>query len=488
MTKHLTKSLYIRGLQCLKLLWYSVNDKSAFPPVDLKTQAKFDTGHLIGEYSKKLYPSGVEVRSYPPSENIRSTQSLLSKNSTLFEAGLEFSGCYARVDILRPAPDGAYDIIEVKSSTKAKEVYIQDVAFQKHVFSKAGVKVRNCYLMLVNNQYVRQGAIDPSKLLKLEDVSALVDSASEGIEQRIASMIAVMSASSCPDIAIGPQCTSPYDCDLMDGLCWKQVPSDSVFDLYNARGKDWELFNQGFVLMKDIPESVVLSDVQQVQRMAAIHCKPFVNHSKIKEFLSGLEYPLHFMDFESMNPAVPLFDGSRPYQQVPFQFSMHIQHQQGSPLEHHEFLHLKDTDPRPAFIRALHDTIQPQGSIIVFFQSFEKTRIKECAEMIPEYHDWYTGLLPRFVDLQQVFKQYWYYDPAQHGSNSIKAVLPALTGKGYKDLEIGDGMLAGLKYVDMMQGSLSAEEKEKIRKDLLTYCGLDTEGMVWLVEKLLNSG
>jgi hypothetical protein len=357
------------------------------------------------------------------------------------------------------------------------------------VYTKFGLKIRDCFLMRIDSQYVRQGDVDPDQLLVMDDVTSEVDGALQGMEDRVRSMLDIISHADVPDIDIGPHCKEisgkQYDCPLIPH-CWPSLPDNNVFELYRGGSKCWDLFDQGVLLIKDIPDAFKLSDNQKIQKEVAVSGVPHIDKQTIKEFLDQLEYPLYFLDFETVNPAVPLFDGSRPYQQVPFQFSLHVRFKDstGDRVEHHEYLHPDSSDPRPVFMSELRRVLGSEGSIVVFNQSFEIGKIREFAEYLPGYKDWYEQLLPRFVDLIQPFRSFHWHSPLQHGSNSIKHVLPAMTGKGYSGLDIADGGTASMAFLDMTFGEMSDEQKQKTRKDLLKYCGLDTEAMIWLVDEL----
>ncbi|MFC1742121.1 DUF2779 domain-containing protein [Nanoarchaeota archaeon] len=485
----LTKSKYLNGLQCPKYMWTAFNDKDKLPEIDEATQYRFDQGHMIGQMAKQWFPDGIDIKEDDFIKNIHETKAALSKRKPVFEAGIRFEDLYSRADILSPVGEDEWDIIEVKSATKVKDVNIHDLSFQKHVYHKFGLKIRKCFLMHINSDYVRQGELDYKQLLAMDDVTDQVEEAIEGIEQRITEMFNTINFPTCPDTPIGKQCTDPYPCPLIPDLCWASLPEDSVFDLYYGGKKSWDLYDQGILSIKDIPDDYDLNDKQQVQMQSTKTGQVFTNPGMIKEFLDNIRYPLYFLDFETINPAVPLYDNSHPYQQIPFQFSLHIVTKDdvtGKPItDHKEFLHLESTDPRPAFMAALKENLGTEGSIIAFNQSFETGRIRDAAQVWPEYQNWYDNLIPRFMDLMIPFKAFHYHDPKQKGSNSLKAVLPALTGKGYDGLDIADGGDASLKYQELQNNKkLTAAEKEKIRVDLLKYCGLDTEGMIWILEKL----
>lgn len=476
----LTKSKYLIGLKCPKLLWITFNAKDRLPGVDEATQHRFDQGHVIGALAKSWFPDGIDVPEDDFKANIEQTKEALKSGKPVFEAGIMVNNIYSRADILNPVGD-QYDIIEVKSSTKIKDVYIEDVAFQRFVYQKAGLRIRKCFVMNINNNYVRSGEIDPKQLLKLEDVTAEVE-AVKGIEERIEEMFKVIASGECPDVNIGPFCNDPYPCD-MEFDCWKNVPDDNVFTLYYVGKNGWELFNKGVMSIKDIPADFKLNENQRIQVECAKSGEPHINKAEIAKFLNTFEFPLYYLDFETHNTALPLYDGTRPYQQVPFQFSLHVQQEDGS-TEHHEFLHDDSTDPRPAFLEKLKSVLSDSGSIVVFNQSFEIGRLRECSEAFPDYQEWFNNLLPRFIDLITPFKRFDYHSPEQHGSNSIKAVLPAITKQSYEDLEIAEGEQASLAYLSLINDDLSADERARIRKDLLKYCERDTEAMLWVVEAL----
>ncbi|NQU78622.1 DUF2779 domain-containing protein [Candidatus Woesearchaeota archaeon] len=475
----LTKSKYLNGLQCPKLLWTVINDKGSMPPVDAATQHLFDQGHTVGDQAKAWFPEGIQVP-IDFKENIVQTRQLVLKRKPLFEPGFLINNLYARADIITPVEDDKWDIIEVKSSTQVKDINIQDVAFQKHVYEKFGLKIRNCYLMFINNEYVRQGDIDSKQLLKMQEITDEVN-AIANIQENIDKMFEIISKNR-PTVKIGPQCSAPYACALND-KCWAFLPEHNVFNLYYAGKKAFELFQSGITDIKDIPNDYNLNPKQLIQKNAVTTGQTHIDKEAIKSFVQGLEYPIYYLDFETINPAVPLFDNTRPYQQIPFQFSLHIEQEDNS-IEHHEFLHNNNTDPRPAFITALKNVLGNSGTIIAFNQSFEISRLRELSETFPEYKEWYNHLLPRFIDLIVPFRNFDYHNPKQKGSNSLKAVLPAVTEKGYDNLEINNGGDASLAYLDMICGDMTPEKKEKTRKNLLKYCCLDTEGMVWIVGEL----
>jgi hypothetical protein len=236
--------------------------------------------------------------------------------------------------------------------------------------------------------------------------------------------------------------------------------------------------------MADIPEDYPLSANQIIQRTAIVTGKPQIKKPVIQTFLKNLEYPIHFLDFETFSTAIPVFDGTRPYEQIPFQFSLHIVHKKGSKPEHRQFLAEGQNDPRAEFMFQLKAAIEPTGSIVAFNAPFEKSRMKECSELLPGYKSWVASVNERFVDLLNPFRAFSFYHPDQCGSASMKFVLPALTGKDYTGLEIQEGGAASREFLRVTFGEVGAAERKRVRRALEKYCGQDTEGMVWILDVL----
>ncbi|MGB7809982.1 MAG: DUF2779 domain-containing protein, partial [Polyangia bacterium] len=236
--------------------------------------------------------------------------------------------------------------------------------------------------------------------------------------------------------------------------------------------------------LQDLPRDIPVNAKQEIQLRAVRSRHAQVDSDALREFLDGLEYPLHFLDFETINPAIPVWDITSPYQQVPFQFSLHIVDSPGGKLVHHAFLADGTADPRPEILARLKRLLGQRGSIIAYSASFEKNALRACGEAYPAFAAWWAKAEPRVVDLLQPFRSFHYYHPDQCGSASLKAVLPAVTGKGYAEMEIADGATASQEFLRITFGKVSAAERRKVRAALEKYCGLDTEGMVWIVKAL----
>ncbi len=281
--------------------------------------------------------------------------------------------------------------------------------------------------------------------------------------------------------------TSSCHCPLRES-CWDFLPENSVFNLYRGGKKSIDLFESGVLAIKDIPDDCTLTGIQQIQKGCEVDGEPYINRDEIRDFLGTLDYPLYYLDFETFSLAVPMFDGTKPYQKIPFQFSLHVVEKHGAEPEHYSFLAEGTEDPRPKLLAELKKLLGKQSSIVVYNQTFEKGVLNELAQAFPEYRSWVEDVLARIVDLIVPFRRFHYYDPNQEGSASIKKVLPALTGRSYEGMEISDGEDASIAFLGVTYGDVSEEEKNKVRADLEKYCALDTEGMIWIVDKLTELG
>ena len=448
MSRPISKSKYLNGLQCHKLLWTHYNDKEQIPETDAATQAIFDQGNEVGRLAQSLFPGGTEVVWTDDfAAMLRSTKELLSARRPLYEATFAAAGAFARADILNPVEKGRWDIIEVKSSTAVKDVNLDDVALQRHCYEAAGIPVRRCFLMHINNRYVRRGAIDPKGLLKAEDITEAVALLLPAVGGRVAEMQQVIARKTCPIVEIGPHCDAPYSCPLKE-ICWKER---------------WAA--EEAVLSKGILEW---------------------DPPAIREFLDELVWPLYLLDFETIGTtiAIPLFDECRPYQQVPFQFSLHVVEKLDKEPQHISWLWDGTGDPRVAMFAELRKTIGPTGSVMAYNKRFEEGCLKSSAKAIPEHAGWVNALMGRMVDLGEPIRQHAVRHPRLGRKWSLKIVLPLLTALSYDGLAIGDGGTASVEFLRVMFTEAGRADRATVRKNLEEYCGQDTYGMLEILRKL----
>ena len=482
----LSKSKYLSGLQCHKLLWFQYNAKDQIPAFDAQTLAIFDQGHLVGELAKKLYPGGIEIAGAANDfgKILETSKEALSQRRPLFEAAFKSGNAFARADILNPVGKTDWEIVEVKSSTEVKEVNLHDLALQRYAYEGAGLSITKCYILHINNEYVRKGEVDPKKLFTKAEVTEQVQALMKTVRPNLETMVDVIRQKRQPDVEIGPHCNDPYGCPLQE-VCWKFLPEHNPLTLYYfKKEKGFELIHDGHLDIRKLPPSVGLTDKQQIQIDALQNRKPHIDKEGIRDFLDLLKYPVYYLDFETFGTAIPLFDDVKPYEQIPFQFSLHIVEADGKKPKHESFLANGTSDPRPEILERLRKLLGTDGSIVAYNAPFEKDKLNKASSVFEQYAKWYQGIEPRFVDLLTPFKSFYYYHPDQFGSASIKAVLPALTGKSYEALEIAEGGTASLEYLRITFGDVEEKERHKVRENLETYCALDTEGMILIINRL----
>ncbi|MCA9496321.1 MAG: DUF2779 domain-containing protein, partial [Nanoarchaeota archaeon] len=407
--KTLSKSNYLLGLTCPKSLWIKINQPEKLPEIDKSTQHRFDEGHIVGEFAKQLFPKGIEIKSFKYDDVINDTLNEIDKRVPLFEAGFRFNNCFTRPDIMLPVGKDSWEIYEVKSTTSVKEEHIEDLAFQKYVYENSGLKIKNYYVVYLDNEYVRKGKIDVKKLFIKENVTSEINKVYEGIEDRVKYLLDLINSKTYDEIKYGKHCDSPKTCPT--GLDWEELPDHNVFELYRGGAKSKTLFDECDCLeIKDIPSRIKLTDKQKIQVDCVKEDRIHIEKTNIKNFLDTLEYPLYYIDFETYNPAIPMYNGLKPYQRIPFQFSLHIQKEPNGKLEHYEYLASENKDPREEFISHIKKWVGETGSIIVYNQGFEKGVMKEVSNFLPKYKKWAKELEPRYVDLLVVFRNFFYYN------------------------------------------------------------------------------
>ncbi len=482
----LSKSSFLKGMQCEKQLYLYKYRYEWMDEISASQQAVFKRGTDVGILAQQLFPDGVTGTADPKKADdaVDITGKLIEKGANvIYEAAFEFNGVLVISDII--VMDGnRWNVYEVKSSTSISETYLLDAAIQYYVLKNSGLNINDISIIYINNQYIRQGKLDISSLFRIESVKELVQEQQGIVESETKRLKEVLKQTDIPNISIGVQCFNPYQCSFY-GSCWKKMPEYSVFDIANLKiEKKFDLYNNGYVKLEDIPDDYKLNDKQWMQVDCHVNNKIVFEKKAVKEFLSGIKYPIYFMDFETFQLAVPMFDNLRPYQQIPFQYSLHYQESEYSKLEHYEFLADADGDPRVPFITKLLEDTQRRGIILVYNQAFEITRLKEIARDFPEFADEIEKRINQIADLMIPFQKRYYYTPEMKGSYSIKYVLPALVPEmSYDKLEIKEGGTASLAF-ESLYYEKNIFKREQIRKNLLEYCKMDTLAMVEVFNKL----
>ncbi len=447
----ISKSDYMLFLKQPAWLWLKKNDPKKLPPVDENTQALFDAGHQFEPYAEAQFPEGLTLGFSDYSEYLtlpeRTQDAIKGGAPVLFQPRFEWQDFTCVCDVVSFVGDNEVNLYEIKASTSAKVEHEFDLAFQTAVLEGAGLKVRNIYVIHVNNQYVRHGAIEADKIAVTEDVTTKVRKRSESTAKYMPLALATGKQKTMPD-------PSPELAKLGSKKSWLQV--------YEAI-------------------------VPQEPKVYPADVAPVIQQDDIRNFLQELQYPLYFLDYETLMSLVPYFDGHRPYQQVPFQYSLHVLESPDAELEWREYLHRNNSDPARPLTEQLIKDIGDKGTVLVWYEGFEKARNSELGEMLPEYKDAMEAINSRVIDLMLPFKNKWYDDPRFEGSASIKQVLPVLCPElSYKDLGIQEGGSAQRLWMEAVLDDKRADQKDQILADLIEYCKLDTLAMVEIYRKLLG--
>lgn len=485
MSMTISKTRYCAGVQCLKRLYLLVHSPELAAQPDDSAEAIIEQGREVGMLARKLFPGGVEVCERGLDQAIRTTRELVANPdvSALFEAVFEHQNVLVKVDILHRRRDGRWRLIEVKSTTDAKDHHLEDVAIQYRVVSRYGLDVASVCLAHVNRGYVFDGqSIDAKRFFKIRNLTRRVAKLQPKLAFQLRSEFTILSKPEAPDIAPGRHCTNPVLCEFYD-RCNTQRPDDHIGFIPRIHASAMEeLGEMGIESIRDVPDDFELTEIQRRACTSVQTGEPWFSDG-LGEVLSGLRYPLYFIDFETVNPAIPRFAGMRPYDQLPFQWSVHVQRQPGAEPEHHEFLAADASDPRRDFISSLCRVLGDSGSIVVY-SSFESQRLSELAAWLPEHAAPINAIQARLFDLLPVVREHAYH-PAFAGSYSIKSVLPALVPEmSYEGMEVANGQDAGIAWESLVRGSLNCDERKRIEKALRAYCGQDTLAMVRLLEML----
>jgi hypothetical protein len=481
--KLLSKTRLLKGFRCLKCIYLTLHHPELEAPITPDTQALFDQGNMIGAKAREYYPGGILVNNAPWdfSGALAKTRELLAVNTpVIYEAAFEYMGCYARADIIKYSPDTKrWRIYEVKSSTKVKPEHYDDIGVQAWIIAKSGLPIEQINIVHLNSECCYP---DLSNLFKEVDATAEIRKIYPDIQPKIQKIFSTIREPNEPDIDIGPYCLEPTECGFTE-YCWKQknIPEISVFNFPGSKDYSWELYQQGIIQLDD-PRLTNLNEVQERIVSCYKSEEQYLDTNAIHEEISGWKYPFIFLDFETINPAIPRYEGCKPFSQVPFQFSAHTLKTLHGDATHHEFLHLSASDPRPDLIPALLHACGEEGSIVAYNAKFEKSRIQELAEFSPKHADALLKLLDRFVDPLLLMRKA-VYDNAFAGSFGLKSVAPALLGEAssYDGMMVADGGAAQRAFEELISERTSAGRKAELEGAMRGYCGKDTWVMVEVV-------
>lgn len=484
----LSKSRFTAGIQCAKQLWWRVHDRDAPELIpDAAQQHVFDRGTAVGEVARRYVSGGRLIPSdIPVSDRLGTTRQALDDGATvIYEAAFVADDVYVAVDILSFEAGVGWVVTEVKSSTKVKDEHLPDVAVQLYVLERCGLAIGRAEVMHLNRA---------CRFPKLDDLFVRAD-VTERARVRMATVadeVAELKAAlqgELPDVAPGLHCRKPYPCPFLS-RCEPEAPKDHVSTLHGFGPVRCEKMRaRGVERVHELPPDVKLS--QEAQRQcAAISRNEMIVEPELMAALAPLAPPVAYLDFETVNPPIPVWDGCRPYDQIPVQFSCHIERADGS-VTHHEWLAEPGTDPRPELARRLVDACAGIPIVLAYNSRFEAGAIQHLAAAAPAHAAALNEIETRLVDLCPVVRDHVYH-PDFGGSFSLKPVIASLLPElGYGELDIGDGLTAAAALEDLLcraDEGVSAEQVRTRRVALLQYCARDTLVMQRLRQYLIELG
>lgn len=489
MELHLSKSKYCNAVQCPKMLWMQMNRPELFDDA-VMNQTVLDNGSEVGDLAMGLFGEYVEV----PFDNdlgkmIKKTEELLEAGTpTICEASFIYEGLFCSVDILRNLGGNRFELYEVKSSTSVHDIYYHDVAFQYFVLTKLGYEVTKACLVHVNKEYIRHGELDIQELFRINDITDDVRARFAEVNSNLDFFSRYLDTVDEPERLLGEYCFKPYPCGFYK-YCSKELPQPNVFQLAGIHlSKKMEFYREGRVSFDALSNDKNINGKCMLQIEHEINdLPPLIDRRSITAFMRGLSYPIYFLDFESFQPAIPLYENSKPFEQIVFQYSLHYIEQEGGSLHHKEYLAEPGEDPRRGLAEQLCSDIPKDVCVTAYNMGFEKGRIKGLAQLYPDLADHLMNIHDHIVDLMIPFRNKDYYCKAMQGSYSIKYVLPALfpddPALDYHNLEgIHHGGEASAAFSNMQY--MPPDQLKKTRHNLLKYCELDTYAMVKVWEKL----
>lgn len=486
----LSKSDYILYLKRPAWLWLKKHAKHLLPPIDPALQARFDEGNAFEAYAEALFPDLIRLgfdgydsyRSLPT----RTFATWRDGASVVAQGRYEAGAITCITDVLERTGDG-FVLTEIKSGTSAKTEHAFDLAFQRLVLEEAGFPIARCQVAHVNKDYVREGELDPQTLVAITDITEAVAEKMDSTRARIDQALEVMASNIIPDPAPERAKLKSYDewLEIREKL-EPPLGESSVHRLpFMGAAVATKLIEAGEATIDEITDLSVLGKSTRRYMQARTRGRRVVDQEALTAFLSTFSYPLAYFDYETTQSLLPPWDGTRPYQQVPFQYSLHIQHEPGGEVIHREYLHRDAGNPMPPVLNQLRTDLPESGSVLVWYEPFEKSRNAEMAEIYPDHAEFLEGLNARVIDLMTPFDDETITDPAFKGSASIKNVLPALLPElSYEDLEIREGASAARLWKDVTLIDPSASSREQVYTDLVAYCARDTWAMVAIHQEL----
>lgn len=483
---YLSKSMYCKCVQCNKMLWLEKHKPEEISEID--NSSVLDNGTKVGELAKKLFGDYIDIEySDDLNKMISDTKNAMkNKICNITEASFDYNGNFCSVDILRKNDDD-YEIYEVKSSTGVSNIYLDDISYQYYVLTKCGLNVTKACIVHINNKYIRNGVLEINKLFNIVDETSVAKNKFNEIDEKIKDINKYMERKTEEEKDIDTYCFKPYECEFYN-YCSRNIGNNTVFDISGMQlSTKFNIYHSGFYKFEDLINSDINSKYKEQIDYELNNKGDKVLKDKIKKFLDTLSYPLYFLDFETYQQSIPLYDGISPYEQIPFQYSLHYYECDGAKLKHKEFLSEPNIDPRRSLALRLVSDIPMNVCVLAYNMSFEKRVIKKLSTLYPDLSNHLMNIYDNMKDLMIPFKNREYYNRDMKGLYTIKYVLPALfpndPSLNYHNLElVHNGSEASNTFSEL--GKYTKEEQTEIRKHMLEYCGLDTYAMVKIYNKL----
>ena len=479
---YLSKTRIKQGLQCLKSLYFQIYHSDLADPYDLQKKALFEQGDMVHRTAYKSFSKKALITAPYWDFDLakkQTQQAIQNKAPVICEAFFSDDQINVRVDILQIQSSG-WDLIEVKSASSVKKDHIWDVAVQKYILNKLKYKMNKCFVMYINRDCVYP---DLKNLFIKKDVTEEAVQLQNKVDQLVHRLKKALSKKTAPKVGIGPHCHKPYPCRFISH-CWRDVPSPSVFNIPAIGEEAWEYYSKNQIHLNQIPKTD-LSLRQIHYQSVQLDGKPYIDKENIKKEILKWKEPFYYLDFETISAPIPRFNGVKPFQHIPFQFSLLKQNFLDKEFQEEHYLHPDTSDPRFDLAKKLVEAVGETGSVAAYYKNFESARLKELADLFPQFKEKLLDIESRLVDPLPLLQQYVCFK--EFGSSwSMKSVAPVLLGDkwDYSKLEVQDGLMAQNAFQKMSQLKEDDPQKEKMKKDLIEYCRQDTLCLALIIKWL----
>lgn len=470
----LSKTDYIQYLDCPEELWLRKNKPAALPPVDLDRQYKLDQGNLIDDFAQQWFSDGCVIEDWA-----------INPKDVEFQLKAQSGDMLAITDIaVRQGDAKTIALFEVKAATSVKKEHYHDLAFQRMVFEDSGYKVTATYLVHVSKEYITSKEVDHCSLMAIKDITKEVEQLMEDTKATAPKVLEWINGKA-PKKRITIGCSKKQKCPFVQ-MNYPELPKYSIFNIARiSKAKIKKLVGGNIIDIQDVPADFPLSANQRQQVAIAQEDEIVLKRGSIRRSMKKLVYPLYYLDYESFSFVVPPQEGYKTYQQMVFQYSLHVQEKPGGKVKHHEYLLKSKTESVEHLIKDMQTKIGEKGSVIVWNKSFEKGRNTEMGNLFPAYRPFLDSVNERLYDLRVPFQKGHYQHPDFKGKTSLKSVLPVLAAEvSYDDLIIQNGMVATIKWHHATDGRMDEKTQAETFENLLKYCELDTLAMVKIMEVL----